>query len=239
MIVEHKRPKVELLHATPLKVAEIAARTCYNSFDLSEHPLINTRDWYTQEDIVHSKILDKLAWVHFHLSVLEHINLSFYATGIPRNVIIELNRHRILSTSQKSSRYTIEKLVNLFLENDKDEFKKYVANNVSITEPNMLYELTLYLWRSLENLHSLEPLISNLSGSKKKAQNDRIKFILPECWTLDGVWTINLRSLKNLFQLRLSNSAYYGIQELAEEMLKVIPCKYKELIIKDKNGKVI
>jgi len=233
MIVEHKRPKVELLHVTPLKVAEVAARTCYDSFDLSEHDMIKNREWYNKDDIPSSEILNKLAWVYFHLSVLEHINVSFYATGIPRNVIIELNRHRILSTSQKSSRYTIENLVNIFLSEDKEKFKNYVTSNVNITEPNMLYEITMYLWRSLENLHSLEPLISNLSGSKKKAQNDKIKFILPECWTLDGVWTINLRSLKNLFQLRLSNAAYYGIQELAEEMLKVLPNKYKELIIKD------
>ena len=44
--------------------------------------------------------------------------------------------------------------------------------------------------------------------------------------------TINLRSLKNFFTLRDSASAYFQIQWLAQEMKKVTPDKYLDLIVK-------
>jgi hypothetical protein len=98
VIVAHKTPKATLLYCTPLAVAEIGGRVCYDSFESSENSVIKffkqnpehfihtTKD----EDILSSDLLYKLAHVHFHHSVLEHIQLSYYIKDIPRNVIMLL-----------------------------------------------------------------------------------------------------------------------------------------------------
>jgi len=51
---------------------------------------------------------------------------------------------------------------------------------------------------------------------------------------VDMVVTFNLRSLKNYFVLRDSGAAYFQIRWLAQEMMKVTPQKYLDLIIKKK-----
>ena len=106
--MEYKKPKVQLLHATPLWVSEGAGRVCYNSFDMSENEQMKAFP-NVETDIESSELLEKLSWVHHHESVLEHTSLSFYIQNVSREVVIEWNRHRIgMPTSQKSTRYTIE-----------------------------------------------------------------------------------------------------------------------------------
>lgn len=238
-MVDHKKPKACLLHATPLAVSEVASRMCYDSFAGSENNIvkffkhdpehfINTAK---DEDIPHSDLLYKLTKTEFHTSVLEHISLSYYIKDVPRNVVIEANRHRIgIATTQKSTRFTIGDLVDAWLRKDIFDFHGIVKNNVSVTDSKYLEELTSYLWESLDTLNTLEPLEADIKGSRKKAQNDRVKFILPECWVLEGVWTFNLRSLKHFLELRKKASAYYGIQEMAESIIEVTPKKYLDLI---------
>lgn len=64
--------------------------------------------------------------------------------------------------------------------------------------------------------------------------------IVSDCWKVDMVVTFNLRSLKNYFTLRYSDSAWWQIKILAEEMIKATPHKYIKLIMKeDKIKKII
>lgn len=242
-MVAHKLPLATLLYVTPLAVAEIGGRVCYDSFDASENNLvkffkhmpehfINTSK---DEDVPSSDLLYKLAHVHFHHSVLEHIQLSYYIKDVPRNVVIEANRSRIgVATSQKSSRYTIDDLVNAWVVGSTRKFYSVVEGNINVTDPKQLKVISEYLWESLRLLDNQEKLIADLKGGKKKHQNDRVKFILPECWILEGVWTFNLRSLKHFLDLRLNGSAYYGIQEMAQAIVNVTPKKYLDLITKPK-----
>ena len=56
-------------------------------------------------------------------------------------------------------------------------------------------------------------------------------------WKTDIVMTINLRSLKNFFDLRDSGAAWFQIQWLAQAMKEATPQKYLKLIDKKyKNG---
>jgi len=254
-MIDHRIPKVTLIYSTPLALAEIGARVCYDSFNLSENNLVK----FFKNDIGHfkdkvkidgdidgSEVLDKLAWVHFHHSVLEHVNLSYFIQNIPRNVVLEFNRSRTgVSTSQKSSRYTIDVLINSFLDTienplgitnlEATTFHTVVKNNISVTDKDTVLNITKYLFDALYLLHSTEELIKDLKGGKKKHQNDRVKFILPECWVMDGLWTFNLRALEHFLKLRNNGSAYYGIREVAEEIIRVTPQKYLDLIIKNSN----
>ena len=52
---------------------------------------------------------------------------------------------------------------------------------------------------------------------------DEIKFLVPECYLTDLVFTINATSLKNFFNLRLSKSAHYKIRELAQAIFSALP----------------
>ena len=72
------------------------------------------------------------------------------------------------------------------------------------------------------------------AGKKKRNVGDAFKHIITDNVKVDMVVTFNLRSLKNYFTLRDSGAAYFQIRWLAQEMIKVTPQKYLDLIIKKK-----
>lgn len=241
--IQYKKPVVTLLHATPLWIAELAGRSCYDSFELSENQCV--KDFpqtlaVPTEDVQDSKLVDKLVNVAFHLSTVEHINLSYHIKNVSREIIIELNRHRIgIATSQQSTRYTIEDIVDTFLEaleNDTPESatKFYdVIKDAIVHEDEDLVESTVaYMYSCLLRYHKTNPLQKGLTGGAKKKQNDYVKRMLPESMMLSGVWTFNLRALQHLFELRLSGAAYPFIRELTQSIAEATPHKYRVLIDK-------
>lgn len=72
------------------------------------------------------------------------------------------------------------------------------------------------------------------SGKKKRNVGDAFKHIISDNVKVDMVVTFNLRSLKNYFTLRDSGAAYFQIRWLAQEMMRVTPSKYLDLIVKKK-----
>ena len=122
--VEYQLPQVTLLQEAGIGVAEIAARTCYDSFENSENDSIKfyqaNEMWKypsdtSYNDIEGSDLLDTLAWTHFHHSILEHSNLSFLVRGTSRGVLQEHARHRIQAISVRSTRYTMSSVINAFV----------------------------------------------------------------------------------------------------------------------------
>jgi len=73
------------------------------------------------------------------------------------------------------------------------------------------------------------------AGKKKRNVGDAFKHIISDNVKVDMVVTFNLRSLKNYFTLRDSGAAYFQIRWLAQEMIRVTPKKYLDLIIKDRD----
>ena len=254
--IKYKKPKATLLHSSPLSLGELSGRVCYNSFNLSENELVkdfeNNPSNFVNNlpklgDIEESKLLDKLFNVYFHESVAEHINLTYFVKDVSREVVIEWNRHRIgLATSQKSTRYTIEDVIDTWVDYNEarislqrsDEYNLYqdyynkVASSIVHLDEDLIDITTKYMYDMLSVYNSEEPLRKGLTGGAKKKQNDRVKRMLPESWMLEGVWTFNLRSLKHFVELRSSGSAYYGIQEVVDTILEQTPHKYRILIDK-------
>ena len=70
------------------------------------------------------------------------------------------------------------------------------------------------------------------AGKKKRNVGDAFKHIISDNVKVDMVVTFNLRSLKNYFTLRDSGAAFFQIRWLAQEMMRVTPKKYLDLIIK-------
>ena len=122
--IEYQHPTVTLLQETGIGTSEIAARTCYDSFILSENDCIKDFETLNKmggtnleliNGINHSDLLDTLAWTHFHHSILEHANLTYLIQGTSRGVLQEHARHRIQAISVRSTRYTMSSVINAFV----------------------------------------------------------------------------------------------------------------------------
>jgi len=115
-----------------------------------------------------------------------------------------------------------------------------------------MYDKLLFQKQKVEDFHAIAVAKSSLSlitelqgkpqelyealqsGKKKRNVGDAFKHIITDNVKVDMVVTFNLRSLKNYFTLRESGAAYFQIRWLAQEMMKVTPKKYLDLIIKKK-----
>jgi len=127
--ITYTKPKAYLLQESGLGTSEFASRTAYNSFDKSENPSIkalntlvnNSTDTIAVNQakinissIEHSDLLDQLAHVYHHDSVLEHCNLTYLVKGTSRAVLQEHARHRIQSITVQSTRYTMSSVINAY-----------------------------------------------------------------------------------------------------------------------------
>jgi len=116
--IEYEKPKVTLLQQSGLGVAEIAARTCYDSFENSENKCVKDAMTSMDTDAINaiddSELLNNLAWVHHHHSIIEHATLSFLVQGTSRGVLQEHARHRLQAISVRSTRYTMSSVINAF-----------------------------------------------------------------------------------------------------------------------------
>lgn len=282
--IKYTLPEAHLLHYTPLGFAEFAGRTCYNSFDSSEHDSIqdlnnilscgdeNSNELFNimsnveaEVNVSGSELLHKLSHVFFHESVLEHISLNFLIKNTSRGVLQELARHRIASYSVQSTRYTMSDLINWFnvankfnlganffinkinelniFVTDDEEYNAIEISSIwnklqhqSITVGNNTF-LDLTIAKSIlpEFIESTdaEEAFKILSRKAKKNVGDCIKNIITDNFSVDLAFTINLRSLKNFIDLRLSGAAYWQIQLLAHSIYKQIPENYLTLVVKD------
>lgn len=143
--IEYEKPKVYLFNQSGIGTAEFAGRTAYDSFDNSEHEYIakvnesvkdgslNNLELFQMNTIESSELLDQLAWVHHHHSVIEHVNLSYFIQGTSRGVLQEHARHRIQSLTVRSTRYTMSDIINAFvtsLYHDKSVGKSWFINKI-------------------------------------------------------------------------------------------------------------
>ena len=201
---------VSLVHNTPLLILDTA---------------ISMPHGKDSKDIDHAKermyrIINKMK----HESVAEHINYTFLIRRIPRFVLQELVRHRIASYTVKSSRYTLGELKNeeVFEGRSYTRASKYVYLGFEAAVNN----------RTIASLNALQELV------KRGMSNDIIKGCMPEAYLTDLVMTINMRSLKNFFNLRSGKGALREIHILADAIWGVIPEEHKFLLEESYHGKV-
>lgn len=138
--IEYQKPKVILLNQSGIGSAEIAARTCYDSFNNSENAWV--KDFPSLVDDIHdnppghhsiidsinstdqSELLHDLAWTYHHHSILEHASLTYYISGTSRGVLQEHSRHRIQAISVRSTRYTMSDILYIFIASQRDSDSK-------------------------------------------------------------------------------------------------------------------
>jgi thymidylate synthase (FAD) len=286
--IEYTEPSVTLISNSGIGISEFAARTCYDSFDKSEHNSIKNLDTMLSNDIEldhldetlvdiknikDSDLLDKLAWTHFHYSILEHTSLSFSIKNMSRGVLQELARHRLASYSVRSTRYTMSALLNIFIsvlhkidsdiqeekfiELSKDLHLLVVKSEAERIELKQIWEklssqanilgidsitekiIPKKLLEEFLSTPDLSSSISLLNTIAKRNVGDSFKWIVTDNWSCDLVFTINIRSLKNFLELRLSGAAFFQIQKLAHLVALQTPKEALSLIMKsDKISKL-
>lgn len=186
---------VRLINYTPkpIETAFVAARTCYSGDGPDKLWQISSEK--DKIEIPREKmrsLLDKVI-TSGHLSVLEHVSLTFAIEDISRACSHQLVRHRIASFSQQSQRY-----VTL----GKDEFvtPSTIAQNENAKK--IFTECLNNIKQAYDRLISLDIPIEDA------------RFILPNATHTDLIMTMNFRELYNVCQIRLCSRAQWEIREL-------------------------
>ena len=195
---------VEVLHYTPLEVADIAICKCYGNEPHSDLDKVKAR-------------INRVANVSKHASTVEHLTYSFDIDGISRACLQQLCRHRLSSYTIKSSRYTLQELkkehsfTSLGCDFRRAENYLIMVDSFAVNTSSV---------KALEELRQL--LMSDIP-------NDIAKYCMPEAYKTSLVMTINARSLQNFLELRSSKHALWEIQLLAKAMYEAIPDEHKFL----------
>ncbi|HDD43977.1 MAG TPA: FAD-dependent thymidylate synthase [Candidatus Desulfofervidus auxilii] len=145
-----------------------------------------------------------------HESVIEHVYYTWEIIGISLQCLTQLTRHRIASYSVQSTRFTLKKLLN--------ENKK--IDDLFVKSGNEIIDKLVK-----EQLEKIKEIIEK----NPSISNDILKYALPTAYKTNLIMTINARSLRNFFKLRLSKNAHFEIRNLAKEMYKLIPSEHKIL----------
>lgn len=140
-------------------------------------------------------------------SILEHIVLTYRIEEISRALLQELARHRHISLSVESTRYTLKK---------KLDNVNFMCDFMDKLSPREYQIFAAYL-------HAIAPDFDTLS-------NDELKKGLPEFFPTDLVLTLNIRELRHILKLRTAPNAFHEFQELALEMFYAIPQEFDYLI---------
>lgn len=139
-----------------------------------------------------------------HLSVFEHVSLTWDVRGVSRALTHQLVRHRLASFTQESQRYV--------------EFDDFDAS-MFVVPPDIEQDE-----RALEGY---EKAMAFAFGCYRlmiahgiKAEDAR--YALPNAMKTNIVVTMNLREFFHFYNLRASKHAQWEIRRLAEEMLRTV-----------------
>lgn len=187
-----------------LKLGAFAAKGCYDSYGKTGRS--NQRN---QEKILLQR----------HGSVLEHINISVFIWGISRACSMELNRHRHLAISQRSTRYVDESNSSIILSDhllrayNNDPESLLVTDYIATCKRSLATYQNTYQRLLQENPNGLE------NTALRKWARSIARGVLPNCIETRGTYTGNIRAWRWIILSRSSPHADTEIQELAARLL--------------------
>ena len=194
-----------------------AAKLCYSSSTIT-----GLRENLTDEAA--ASFVEMLSEIG-HESPIEHASFTFGIEGVSRSLLAQITRHRMASFSVKSQRYVREGAFEYITPPEiaeNDEAKK-------IYDELMQYDQESYdrLAAVLKEKH-IKTFMAEGKDEKtatrlaeKKAIEDA-RFVLPNSCSTQMVMTMNARSLHNFFRHRCCNRAQWEIQDIANQMLKLV-----------------
>ena len=174
----------------PVKVVSLAAGCCYGKDDVSEKRVVNCIS-------------------SGHMSVLEHVSVTFEVSDISRACSHQLVRHRVASYSQKSQRYTKLRVSNLG------------KTDWYVTPPDILdHTSKMEKW---DYDQCMNAFLTNYLGAIEGGMNpEDARFMLPEATKTDIVCTMNFREICHFVEMRGSKNAQWEIRQVAKDLVKAI-----------------
>ena len=230
VFIEHPVYKIPSDGCDADKISAFAAKICYGSMGEEGRP-----------NIENQKSISKGG----HFSVFEHLNYGICLEGITRACSLESNRHRHLSPSQRSTRYTEESDAAIVLEPyyaklykkwwvkyDEDHKLWYIQASKTIENHKMEQDLLTDFLNSSERsindyVKQVEVLMKlnprNLKGvNLRKWARGKARNLLPHSLETRIVYTGNLRAWRHIIELRSAEGAEDEIRVVANKIYEVL-----------------
>lgn len=149
-----------------------------------------------------------------HLSILEHISLTFYIKDVSRALSHQLVRHRLSSYSQQSQRYCkIDTMPNT------EQFNEWYIIPDSIKYNAFALQEYAIL---MNKIGSIYRYLIDIEGISK----EDARMVLPNACKTSLIMTCNLRAFIEQAEKRLCNKAQWEIQELYKLMSQQVSEAY-------------
>lgn len=207
---------VEIAKEQGISMGEILcsfyAKLCYKSLTLGKNSNVSRiRDIQSNlENVIETG----------HGSVLEHFCLNFIITDCSRVATHELARHRVgCAISQTSGRYVrlddMKLVIPPELESCQEELQEYM-------------EFTMKMVKRLEEKTGLNG--DKLSFFIKKKITSAIRRIAPNGIANEFGWSVNLRSLRHIVELRTSEHAEWEIRLIFNQIADIVLSKWPHIL---------
>lgn len=192
----------------PLRLCSMFAKLCYKSLVPGKNA--NVTKTRSIEDNIRSVIASG------HGSVLEHIYFNFITTDCSRVFTHELVRHRVgTAFSQTSGRYCA-------LDQDSQ-----VVLDDPVLEPvrDRLGYMFDQIRKDIMELRD-EMITSDMSFAEKKKITSALRRLAPSGLSNEIAWSVNLRQLRHMIEMRTSVHAEWEIREVFREVASMIDPQY-------------
>ncbi len=209
------KQNITLLATTPnpRKVLFTAIRTCYSHLYPEEiyNAEFNVYEARKAKDGGPGTDVDRLIRLmkrKGHTSTFEHVNFTFALEGVSRSLLAQLTRHRVgVAYSVQSQRYVTDKS-----EGKKGGFKYVVPPKVK-EQPyaNRIFAL------AMEKAQEFYDLLV-----KDGIPGEDARFVLPNAAGTNITFTVNLRELLHLHNLRTGKGVQWEIKALAETLRREV-----------------
>lgn len=211
--------KVILLAHTPNPEHTVAsaARLCYSSSNITD-----LMDSISDEKA--ASFVEMLSEIG-HESPVEHASFTFGIEGVSRSLLAQITRHRMASFSVKSQRYVREGSFEYVTppEIAANEEAKKIYDEI-MAEDQAKYDRLAEILKEKHVKTFLDEGKDEKTANRlaeKKAIEDA-RFVLPNSCSTQMVMTMNTRSLLNFFRHRCCNRAQWEIQDIANQMLRLV-----------------
>lgn len=183
------------------------AKLCYKSLTLGQNANV-TRIRDIPDNLVN-------CFEQGHGSVFEHVQLNFVITNCSRVFTHELVRHRVgISFSQTSGRYVRGDSVDIVFD--------------PILEPvrHVIEELQGEIERQYRLMVELMKLDEMKDFATKKKITSALRRVLPNGQSNEIGFSVNLRSLRHIVQIRTSRHAEWEIRHVFGQVYRLVKERY-------------
>lgn len=225
--------KVELVEATndPERVICEAARNDYNpdwQGDMSFEEIMDDvegDDLFEKKETLIGHLLD-----HGHFGPLEHVNATFRVKGVSRSCMAQITRHRHASFDIQSMRYVEfeleegDEMQELFVEIPELDDPGICGRNGEfdemcddMTDEEILLERLDTYWSAMTDAKSSYDKLLKLGVAPENA-----RMVLPIGTRVNMYFSMNLRQLLHVADMRASGDAQWEVREMTEDVLDLV-----------------